>query len=111
MNLPAATLHPSPVTSPPLSQAELELRRIRELTKGRRHAEACAAAEALAVTVPENRDVRYLIAVNQRSPKRSRPWSVWSNSIRSSAVCTRSAVIATWPSGMRSARSTLSGEA
>jgi tetratricopeptide (TPR) repeat protein len=66
MNLPAATLHPSPVTSPPLSQAELELRRIRELTKGRRHAEACAAAEALAVTVPENRDVRYLIAVNQR---------------------------------------------
>jgi tetratricopeptide (TPR) repeat protein len=66
MNLPAAALHPSPVTSPPLSQAELELHRIRELTKDRRHAEACAAAEALAATVPENRDVLYLIAVNQR---------------------------------------------
>ena len=40
--------------------------RIREFSKGGRHAEALAAAEALAVAAPENRDVLYLIAANQR---------------------------------------------
>ena len=45
---------------------ELEVDRIRALSKGGRHVEALAAAEALAVAVPENRDVLYLIAANQR---------------------------------------------
>src|ERR1700674_2701851 len=62
MNLPAAALQPSS----PNVRAEIEIRRIRELTKGRRHGEALVAAEALAATVLENRDVLYLIAVNQR---------------------------------------------
>jgi predicted Zn-dependent protease len=45
---------------------EHELRGIRELTRARRHAEALAAADALVDTVPENREILYLIAVNQR---------------------------------------------
>ena len=45
---------------------ELEVDRIRELSKGGRHVEALAAAEALAVLAPEHRDVLYLIAANQR---------------------------------------------
>ena len=48
------------------SPIELEVQRIRELAKSRRHAEALAAAEALTVQVPENRDVIYLIALTQR---------------------------------------------
>src|SRR5215471_5175026 len=48
------------------SPVELEVGRIRELSKAGRHAEALAAAEALAVRVPQNRDVLYLIAANQR---------------------------------------------
>ena len=48
------------------SPVELELGRIRELSKVGRHSEALAAAEALAIEVPENRDVLYLIAANQR---------------------------------------------
>src|SRR6516164_2141417 len=48
------------------SPIELEVGRIRELSRGNRHSEALAAAEALAVAVPENRDVFYLIAANQR---------------------------------------------
>jgi hypothetical protein len=47
-------------------RVELEVDRIRELSKGGRHVEALAAAEALAVAVPENRDVLYLVAANQR---------------------------------------------
>jgi tetratricopeptide (TPR) repeat protein len=54
---------PSPSASSPI---ELEVGRIRELSKSRRHFEALAAAEALAVAVPQNRDVLYLIAANQR---------------------------------------------
>ncbi len=46
--------------------AELEVRRVRELTQGRRYAAALDAAQALAATAPESRDVLYLIAVNQR---------------------------------------------
>jgi tetratricopeptide (TPR) repeat protein len=62
MNLPAAAL----LSSSPVSPAQIEICRIRELTKGRRHGEALAAAEALWAAVLENRDVLYLIAVNQR---------------------------------------------
>jgi tetratricopeptide (TPR) repeat protein len=45
---------------------ELEVGRIRELSKCGRHAEVLAAAEALALRAPRNRDVLYLIAANQR---------------------------------------------
>ena len=45
---------------------ELEVDRIRELSKDGRHAEALVAAEVLAVAAPENRDLLYLIAANQR---------------------------------------------
>src|ERR1700680_4024814 len=53
----------SPTASPPI---ELEVGRIRELSKGGRHSEALAAAEALASEAPQNRDALYLIAANQR---------------------------------------------
>ena len=52
--------------APPTSQVELEVRRVRELLKSHQHAEALRAAEALAVEVPENRDVLHLIAMSQR---------------------------------------------
>jgi tetratricopeptide (TPR) repeat protein len=45
---------------------DAEVGRIRELARGRRYGEALAAAEALARTVPDHRDVQYLIAANQR---------------------------------------------
>jgi tetratricopeptide (TPR) repeat protein len=45
---------------------QLGVRRIRELAKGGRYAEALAAAEALATQEPENRDALYLIALSQR---------------------------------------------
>lgn len=48
------------------SPIEREVVRIRELSKGGRHNEALAAAEALALAEPHNRDVVYLIAANQR---------------------------------------------
>jgi tetratricopeptide (TPR) repeat protein len=48
------------------SAVELEVRRIRALVQERRFAEAAAAAQALATTVPENRDVLYLRALAQR---------------------------------------------
>src|SRR5262252_4775811 len=51
------------------SLIELEVGRIRELSKGRRHSEALAAAEALAIAAPQNRDALYLIAANQRCLK------------------------------------------
>src|SRR5215468_9808635 len=54
---------PDSVASSPI---ELEVARIRELSKSRRHSEALAAAEALAVEAPANRDVLYLIAANLR---------------------------------------------
>jgi tetratricopeptide (TPR) repeat protein len=54
------------MTSEATSSIELEVSRIRELSKARRHREALVAAEALAVAVPENRDALYLIAANQR---------------------------------------------
>ena len=45
---------------------ELEVRRVRELLKSGDYAGALSGAEALAVQVPENRDVLYLIAVSRR---------------------------------------------
>jgi hypothetical protein len=48
------------------STIEFEVGRIRSLSKDRQHREALDAVEALAVAVPENRDVLYLIAANQR---------------------------------------------
>jgi tetratricopeptide (TPR) repeat protein len=49
----------------PLS-IELDVSRIRELSESGRHGEALVAAEALAVAAPPNRDLLYLVAVNQR---------------------------------------------
>jgi tetratricopeptide (TPR) repeat protein len=54
----APDLAPSPV--------EQEVRRVRELFDNRRYAQALEAGEALALKVPENRDVLYLIALSQR---------------------------------------------
>jgi tetratricopeptide (TPR) repeat protein len=48
------------------SPAELELRSVRQFSKSGRHHEALRAAQALAATMPANRDVLYLIAANQR---------------------------------------------
>jgi tetratricopeptide (TPR) repeat protein len=48
------------------SLIELEVDRIRELSKAGRHSEALAAAEVQAAVVPQNRDVLYLIAANHR---------------------------------------------
>ncbi len=45
---------------------EREVRRIRDLARLGDHAQALAAAEALAAQVPENRDVLYAIAYSQR---------------------------------------------
>jgi tetratricopeptide (TPR) repeat protein len=53
----------SPSASAPI---ELEVGRIRELSKRGRHSEALAAAEMLAAATVPNRDVLYLIAANQR---------------------------------------------
>ena len=54
------------------SPIDLEVGRIRELSNDRRHSEALAAAEALAVRAPQNRDALYLIAANQRCLNRIR---------------------------------------
>jgi tetratricopeptide (TPR) repeat protein len=48
------------------SAVELEVRRIRELVAERQFAQGLAAADALLLTVPENRDVLYLRALAQR---------------------------------------------
>jgi tetratricopeptide (TPR) repeat protein len=52
--------------SPTLSPIEAEVRRIRALMEAARFGEAQSAAEALLARVPENRDVLYMLAVNQR---------------------------------------------
>jgi tetratricopeptide (TPR) repeat protein len=48
------------------SPVEAEVRRIRALMQAARYAEALQAAQALLGQVPQNRDVLYMIAVNQR---------------------------------------------
>src|SRR5262249_55765115 len=52
--------------SPGASPIELDVSRIRGLSERGRHHEALVAAEALAVAAPKNRDLLYLVAVNQR---------------------------------------------
>jgi tetratricopeptide (TPR) repeat protein len=52
--------------SPSVSPVELDVSRIRGLSESGRHGEALVAAEALAVAAPKNRDLLYLVAVNQR---------------------------------------------
>jgi tetratricopeptide (TPR) repeat protein len=49
-----------------ISALELEVDRIRELTRRLRYVEALTAAEALAVAAPESIDALYLVAANQR---------------------------------------------
>jgi predicted Zn-dependent protease len=53
------------------SPIELEVARIRELTKRGSHGEALTSAEALLAQVPENRDALYLMALNQRHLRRT----------------------------------------
>src|SRR5215510_2276802 len=48
------------------SPIEIEIGRIRDVSKSGRHHEALAAAEALSAAMPDNRDLLYLIAANQR---------------------------------------------
>jgi tetratricopeptide (TPR) repeat protein len=52
--------------APLASRIETEVRRLRALVEKRGFADALAAAEALRIEVPENRDVLYLLAVSQR---------------------------------------------
>jgi tetratricopeptide (TPR) repeat protein len=56
----------SSVPDPAPSPVELQVRRIWELFNDRRYAQALEAGEALALDVPENRDVLHLIALSQR---------------------------------------------
>jgi tetratricopeptide (TPR) repeat protein len=56
----------APPAPPQISPIEAEVIRIRRLTQASRFTEALQAAQALLRRVPENRDVLYLIAVNQR---------------------------------------------
>src|ERR1700733_8817138 len=58
--MPAAALNPAK------SGIETEVLRIRGLLERSQFAQALAAAEALLVKVPENRDVWYMLAVSQR---------------------------------------------
>jgi len=52
-------------SEPPPSPVELGIRRVREFLKSRRYTEGLRAAEALAVQVPENRDVLFVIAMSR----------------------------------------------
>jgi tetratricopeptide (TPR) repeat protein len=64
---PTPTPAPAPTAAAvALSPIETEVRRIRELLERRQYLAAQAAAEALALEVPENRDVLYMLAVSQR---------------------------------------------
>jgi tetratricopeptide (TPR) repeat protein len=56
----------SSVPDPAPSPVELQVRRIWELFNDRRYAQALQAGEALALEVPENRDVLHLVALSQR---------------------------------------------
>jgi len=57
-------------TTSALSPVEAEVLRIRALLERNQFGAALSAAEALAVKVPENRDVLYMIAVSQRYLRR-----------------------------------------
>jgi tetratricopeptide (TPR) repeat protein len=56
--------------TPVISPVEAEVLRIRALIERNQFGAALSAAEALAATVPENRDVLYMIAVSQRYLKK-----------------------------------------
>jgi len=58
-------------TAVPASPVEREVQRIRSLLRERRFPEAVAAAKALRPTVPENRDVLYLLALGQRQARQT----------------------------------------
>jgi tetratricopeptide (TPR) repeat protein len=58
-------MQPATLNSPP-SPIEAEVQHIRALLEQNQFAPALAAAQALLVRVPENRDVLYMIAVSQR---------------------------------------------
>jgi tetratricopeptide (TPR) repeat protein len=53
-------------SAPNSTSVEAEVQRVRTLLKERRFSESLAAAEALRLRLPENRDVLYLMAMNQR---------------------------------------------
>src|SRR5215475_8278109 len=57
--------------NPSAPPTQLDVSRIRGLSERGRHREALSAAEALAAAAPENRDLLYLIAVNQRCLNRT----------------------------------------
>jgi tetratricopeptide (TPR) repeat protein len=61
---------PAAATIPATSPVEAEVLRIRAQIERNQFGAALAAAEALAATVPENRDVLYMIAVSQRYLKK-----------------------------------------
>jgi tetratricopeptide (TPR) repeat protein len=54
------------VPGPPPSTVELEVRRVRELLESRQYERALETGGALALKVPENRDVLYLMALSLR---------------------------------------------
>ncbi len=57
---------PAAALNPPKSGIETEVLRIRGMLERSQFAQALAAAKALLVKVPENRDVWYMLAVSQR---------------------------------------------
>ena len=57
---------PPPSRSTPLASPDMEIGRIRELTRVKRYDEALLAAEALCAVEPKDREALYLLAVNQR---------------------------------------------
>ena len=66
MNAPAAHPQAPELTGYTLTAVELEIRRLRELTKARHYGEALGALGPLLSQVPENRDALYLQAMNLR---------------------------------------------
>jgi tetratricopeptide (TPR) repeat protein len=64
MNSPAAQSRELPAYQP--TPVELEIKRIRELTKARHYGEALGALDPLLSELPENRDALYLQAMNLR---------------------------------------------
>ncbi len=52
--------------APPSSPIELEVRRLRELQRGGRHAEALRSAQALVCSLPDNRDLLLIEAISLR---------------------------------------------
>jgi tetratricopeptide (TPR) repeat protein len=66
MNFPAAQPQPPELPAYLPSPVELEIKRIRELTKARRYGEALGALDPLLSEFPENRDALYLQAMNLR---------------------------------------------